>query len=430
MPSTLKYLAREPRLGALSGSVTFNPTPEEQEILASVEKYLADALALKRWWEEADAHNGYQQKFELERTLNRPDSSYGFFGEAPVAGGTMAVMGNVQDMFYDQPKAPPAAGEDSANWMQQQLREFVLRYFMRISSYRRPQAFVSGAMQQRNTFLKNLSWCTEPRVVREGFGFKQLYYKTVSGEIGRFDDPFAIVDLREIGARYEWIVLKVKIFDFAFKLRPFGESGPELAYNLDEESYLVVNRQFIRDEERPESGVLGRYALGYGFIKSPVKGLLAYGPGEFDAAFELIQFSAQEDGTIRVHMVFVVNRPNRIANVRLNPVEWTLRAADLISLGTASSLLGPLKDTVGRFFPPLGSFDPVFSYISLLNAVTAGYAAQHFCVSKEQLDKTFLVQHFMQHYETVVGSLLTWRQVPNWLDENALPGWVVAGRSS
>jgi hypothetical protein len=66
----------------------------------------------------------------------------------------------------------------------------------------------------------------------------------------------------------------------------------------------------------------------------------------------------------------------------------------------------------------------------LANAVTGGQAAQQLCISREQLDKDFLVQHFMQHYVTIVGSLLTWRQIPNWLDAAALPDWVVAGRSS
>jgi hypothetical protein len=406
----------------------FDPTLEDEAILSSVEEYLADALALKRWWEDAEINHGFQEKFDLERTLNRPASSYGFFGEAPVAGKTMRVMGNVQDMVYDQPKVPAQAVSNGAHWMQQQLREFVLHYFMRVSSFRKPEAFVPDLRPKEDLWLSNLSWCPEPRIAREGFGFTQIYYKTITGEIGRFDTPFAIVDMRDIGTKYAWIVLKVKIFDFSFKLRPFGESGPELVFSLDEESYLVVNEAFILNEEHPEPGVLGRYGIGYGFIKNPAHGLLTYGPGEFDAAFELIQFSAHEDGTLDVHMVFVVNRPAEIANININPLRWTVRAVNLLSLGVASPLLDPIENAMSSF--SLGSLDPVATYIFLVNAVTGGYAAEQFCISKTQLDKTFLLQHFMQHYDTVVGSLLTWRQIRNWLDEHELPAWVISGRSS
>ena len=406
----------------------FTPTPEDEAILSRVEKYLADALALNRWWKDAEINHGFHEKFELERTLNRPASSYGFFGEAHVAGGTMPVMGNVQDMFYDQPKVPAHLVSDGARSMQQQLREFVMHYFMRVSSFRKPEAFVPDLRPKSDVWLTNLTWCPEPRIAREGFGFTQIYYKTMTGEIGRFDDPFAIVDMRDIGTKYEWIVLKVKIFDFSFKLRPFGEGGPDLVFGLDEESYLVVNQAFILNEENPESGVLGRYGIGYGFIKSPTHGLLTYGPGEFDAAFELIQFSAHEDGTLDVHMVFVVNRPTDIASIKLNPLQWTVRAANLLSLGAASSLLGPIERALGWF--SLGSLDPVATYIFLVNTLTGGYAAEQFCVSKTQLEKTFLLQHFMQHYDTVIGSLLTWRQIRNWLNEREIPAWVISGRSS
>jgi hypothetical protein len=417
-------------LAATAPVFLFSPTREEHEILARAERYLEDALALKRWWTDADARGAYQKRFELERTFNRAASSYGFFGEALIAGGTMPVMGNVQDMFYDQPKTPPQMAGDSARWMKEQLREFALRYFMRVSSFRKPEPFVPEPRPEGDFLLRNLSWCTEPRTVREGFGFTQLFYKTVNNEIGKFEDPFAIVDMRDIGRRYEWIVLKVKIFDFSFKIRPFRDSESGLVFGLDEESYLVVNREFIVDQEKPRPGMLGRYAIGYGFIKSPNPGLLAYGPGEFDAAFEQIEFNVNEDGRVGVHMVFVVNRPARIANVSLNPLEWSLRLADLMTLGAASPVLDPLRAAINRVPFSLGSFDPVLTYISALNTITGGVAAENYCISKEQLDKTFLLQHFLQHYETAVGSLLTWRRVRDWLDEDSVPEWAKTGRSS
>jgi hypothetical protein len=75
-------------------------------------------------------------------------------------------------------------------------------------------------------------------------------------------------------------------------------------------------------------------------------------------------------------------------------------------------------------------FDPITAYIAAANLVTGGMAARELCVSREQLEKDFLVQHFGQHYEMLSGSLLTWRRVPDWLDAAALPAWVTTGVSS
>jgi hypothetical protein len=407
-------------------------TAEDRQFLAHVQRYLTDGLALKKWWEQADAANQYEQRFELARTANRPGISYGFFGHAPMAAGLLPVMGNLQQMLYDRPKFNTKIADEPVEWVQQQIREFVLHYFMRVSSFRQAEAYVETDRLASSSWLERVSACTKARVVQEGFGFSQLYYKLAStGEVGKFneDEQSAIVDLREVGAKYEWLVLKVRIFDFSVKLRPFGESGPELVFGLDEESYLILNREFVLDQVRPAPGVLGRYGLGYAFIKSPSKGLLAYGPGEFDAAFEIIQFDILDSGEIQVRMVFVVNRPERIVNVALAPVDWSLRLADVLTLGVSSRLLAPVKNVLDRFPLRLGDFDPVYASIHLLNTLTGDQAAQQLCISKEQLDKVFLLQHFMQHYETIAGSLMTWRQVADWLDSDSLPDWVVKGRS-
>jgi hypothetical protein len=68
--------------------------------------------------------------------------------------------------------------------------------------------------------------------------------------------------------------------------------------------------------------------------------------------------------------------------------------------------------------------------ISLANLVTGGLAGRQFCISMEELQRRFLVQHFMQHYEMLTGSVLTWRQIPDWLDQANLPQWVITGLSS
>jgi hypothetical protein len=408
-------------------------TRDEEAVLASIDRYLARGLDLKRWWDRACAAETFTQRFPLTTSYNRPDESFGFFGTAEVEGRAMPVMGNYQTMFYDQPKAPGGSEEVAARWLRDQVREFVLHYFMRVSGFRLPEAYIppGGHHRPLPRLLRPLSWCPEEDPALVGFGFSQIFSREKgAGRIGIFppEQRKAIVDLREIGTKYDWIVPWVDIFDFKFVAQPFGPGTPSLSVPLSEGSYLVVTRDFILDENDPDPHVLGRYGFGYSFIKNPGQSLLGYGPGEFDAAIEMINFHVYRDGRIRAEAVFVVNQPTRILNVPLNPLDWAYGAARLASLGTASYFLAPLQNVL-HAVPGTGlSIDPVRLSLAAANLLTGGLASRRLCVSFEQLEKDFLVTHFKQHYQTLVGSLQTWRQIADWLDTAALPDWVKTGR--
>jgi hypothetical protein len=79
---------------------------------------------------------------------------------------------------------------------------------------------------------------------------------------------------------------------------------------------------------------------------------------------------------------------------------------------------------------PVADFDPVLSALDLANALTAGAADRELCISRGQLERQMLLQHFTHHYEMITGSLATWRQFPDWTDESSLPAWVVQGRAA
>ncbi|MEO1084956.1 MAG: hypothetical protein AAFY88_11995, partial [Acidobacteriota bacterium] len=64
------------------------------------------------------------------------------------------------------------------------------------------------------------------------------------------------------------------------------------------------------------------------------------------------------------------------------------------------------------------------------NLMTGGLAGRRLGVTKQQLEKDFLQKHFLQHYNVVTGSLITWRQIADWLERDALPAWVESGVSS
>jgi hypothetical protein len=406
---------------------TFGLTDHDRAVLSSVDHYLAAGLQLKRWWEQTSATTAFATYFDLGLTFNRPDTGYGFFDQIHVGGQTFQAMG------FDRLKTPQAQTPAAAQWLREQLREYVLRYFMRVSDFRQPQGFTADERLAPSPYLRPFSLCPQEDPRRIGFGFSQLFYKLRGSEqIGRFpeEERFAIVDLREIGPKYEWIVVRVRIFDFSFTYTPFGAESPQVILPLSEASYLVLSGDFIAHEDDPAPGVLGRYSLGYAFIKEPAGGLLAWGPGQFDAAIELFEFLADEDGRIRVEMAFVANRPRRLLNLPFNPVDWSFTLADLMTFGLTSRLFAPLKAMLEHLPLSGGNIDPVYTFIWLANAFSGGQAAQQLCLSAEDLDKQFLVKHFMQHYQTVAGALQTWRQIPDWRDSSALPAWVVRGVSA
>ena len=416
-----------------SGQFPAGLSDADRALLDSVERYLAAGLQQKAWWEQAYPANRFAQRFDLGLTYNRPDTAFGFFDQGRIDGRDMPLMGNFQSMFYDRPKTPSEQTAEAAQWMQEQIREFVLRYFMRVSDFREPQIITQGR-RPGAPFLRPFSICPPAAPERIGFGFSQLFYKRRdSREIGQFaeSEQYAIVDLRDLGPVYDWIVVKVDIFDFSFAYYPFGAQYPQIVAPLSEASYLVLTRDFITDAERPEPGVLGRYGIGYAFIKNPVRGLIAYGPGEFDAAIELINFNVLEDGRTRVDMVFVTNRPEAILNLSLDPIDWGMTLANTLSGGLAASVLRPIAPLFDQLPFRHVSIDPVYTLIDVVNGLTADQAAAQLCLSREELDRQFLEKHFQQHYQTVAGALQTWRQIPDWLAGDAhLPRWAVTGESA
>ena len=396
-------------------------------VLEGAEAYLARGLALKRWWNQGAIPS---RRFPLARTFDQPERSFGFFGEVPVEDRDMPVMGNFQSLSYDRPKAARSDLQQAAHWMRDQMREFILHYFMRISSFALPEDITDQGKAAPPLFLRPFSLCSDGAVERQGFGFSQLFFKRQgTGEIGAFppEERSSIIDLRRIGPEFEWIILYVNLFGFEIAYAPFGSKGPKLTLPLPEGSYLIVNRDFVLHQENPEPGVLGRYGFGYAFLRNPTPGLLAYGPGEFDAAFETIDWSVLADGRVRLDMSFVVNRPENIVNPALNPLSWGMQMANVMSLGLASRFLPPAFGPSG-----LGAGgDPVFTFLSLANLMTGGLASSELCLSRSQLEKSFLVTHFNQHYTMATGSLMTWRQIPDWLaPEDQLPRWVVTGTAA
>ena len=361
-------------------------TPDELALLRQVDSALESARSLRQWWRQKDATGGYAARFELSRAFNPPSTSFGFFDTAHLGNGSYQVMGSVEEMLFD------TARKERVPALRNEFREYVLRYFMRVSDYRQPEAAVEPDTPSAAGLKSPLSWCPQPSASWAGFGYSQHFYKLRdSGDIGRFSDDqrFAIVDLREVMAKYEWIILKVRIFDFNLNFAPFGADRLQLTVPLREESYLVLSPDFIVSEDRPSAPELGRYGFGYAFLKNPGGGLLAYGPGMFELAFESITFRILASGEIRTELVFVANRPEKILNFSPDPLAWSRQVADFLSMGMFSQVLGPTAAQNAWFPPgPSNGIDPLSAYVSFANLLTGGLAAKNLCVSKEQLEKS------------------------------------------
>jgi hypothetical protein len=406
-----------------------NLTDQDLAILREVDSSLANALQLKSWWENTHANDSYSYRFPTALTFNRPDRSFAFLDHAPVNGELMPVLGDLQDLFYDNIKAPSVATPAGVRWMRDQLREFVLHYFTRISSSFLPKSFEPGAPSPP-AFLNPFGLCPGKNVQREGFGQTQLYYKLrETGRVGKFPerDQYAVVDMREIGTKYEWIVGNAQMFSFDVSFVPLGYNLPYALVPLREGQLGVISKQFIINEDDPSPGVAGRYGYGLATLKDPSdKTAFAYGPGYFDAGFMTFTWRMLDNGEARVQLVFVANQPERLINPYLNPLELSLKISDILSFGLTSRLLAPVENVIDQLPLAVRSalLDPVFGSIALANLTTGGLAKRELCISRTDVEKLFLFYHFTAIYTLIANSVMTWRQIPNWLDREALPKWV------
>ncbi len=402
---------------------------EDQLIIFNAKRALASGVALKRWWEKIDTFDDYTDRYPESFVYHRPDDvSFGFFATARTSTSDFPVIGNVQEMFYDRPK------DSSPQFIQRQIREFVMRYFMRVSDFRDPQPVSEPGHPKLPKLLQLISRCPSDEFTTQGFGYSQRYYKLfANGEEARFpvENQDSIVDLRELFDEYAWIVIKNPIEDFKFDFQPLGVRGPRLTIPVPAANFLVLSRDTITVEENPCNGILGRYGIGYAFMRDVGEpGLFAYGPGQLEPAFQLVIWEVLDTGEVRVRMTFVSHAPEGLINVSLNPLTWGVTLANLSTSRVFAQYIAPVQKAINRLpFSDL-TIDPIRPTVRWLNLLTGNYAAKYFCISQREIDKELLYIHFLQHYNAVLGSMQTWRQFPDWTDAAKLPTWVKTGQSA
>jgi hypothetical protein len=407
-------------------------THHDLKILGEVDRSLANGLELRAWWERTSVTGDFEQRFPTALTINRPDESFAYFDHATVGGKSIPIMGDMQEMFYDNTKIPRGATakarQDSVEWTRDQLQEYIMRYYSRTSSSALPKYYEPGAPNPP-AYLNPFGLCPRNETARAGFGQKQLYYKLLdSGLIGKFpkDEEITIIDLREIGTKYEWIIGDARMFGFQFSFVPLGDRFPYGELLLRETQLAIISKEFIVNNQYPwdsANGMVGEFGYGLATLKIPYDNtLVGYGPGYFDQGFMTYTWRMMQTGAIRTHMAFCVNQPDVVLNPALNPISYGVKVADALSFGFATDLLEKLPRAVRGALQ-----DPVFGSIALANIATLGWASRDLNLSQTGVMKLFLYYHYLVIYTLVANSVATWRQIPDWLDTVALPEWVVKG---
>lgn len=403
-------------------------TEQDLAILENVGPAIFEGRQLRQWWERVRKTPGALGRFPVSRQRHAPDVNFGFLDDAVLPSGILPVAGVTQDQLFDFPKVPAGTAGRDPRWIRDQAREFMLRYFMRQTYIAAPNMLPQGPQRQPPRALQPFSRCGPGGSKSFGWGYEQWYYRLEeSGEIGKFPDAerYRIIDLREIGRRYSWVVFKVNIFQFDFTIPPVP-TGVQLKIPLPQPVYAVCTPDFVVDEENPRPGVLGEYGYGYSVVPDPnYKTLFAAGPSKLTNTIETLHLRVLDSGEVRAHMDFVTPQPPQI--VEFEPVEWSFRLADLFTFGTASVVLAPLKRLLEGFEP---SIDPVYTSVRLLNLLTLGVASDDYCINKEQLFKLLMVLHFTDAFHMFDFTASHFRLVPDWTDEASLPEWAREGTYS
>src|SRR5260370_30371489 len=139
---------------------------QDRGLLHCGDRALAVGLVLKRWSETKNANGRYAKRSELVSAFNESQRSFAFFDEVSIDGQTLPVMGSVDQMLYDRQKDKPNEK------LRDQFREFILHYFLRVSSYRPPAAIVETGQARHSdveSFFQPLSWCPAGAYTFAGF---------------------------------------------------------------------------------------------------------------------------------------------------------------------------------------------------------------------------------------------------------------------
>ena len=398
--------------------------------IADVETALAQARDLKAWWHRVEAGGEEIERFELYPATPGSEPVWGFYGEAPVRGTLLPVMGNVVDDFFDQPRVPPAQQAQAAAWMLAQVEEFALHYWLRASASALPEPYPELGHGAAAPYLSWISLCFPVDQDFSGSRYLQRLFRLQDdGRIGEFPPQArtAILDLRRLESMFDWITLDATDFDFNITVGGFGEDAPSLVLPLTINVHYVASADLSENQRDPDPSTLGAFGPGFGFLRAANPRVLAAAPDMIQPGLRLQTLRVLATGEVRSRSLLIMPRPEKILNLSVLAPDFFLGAADFLSLGATRSLTQQVQGAFDRSHLHNVGFDPLLASIRLLNLMTGGRAASELCISKEQVEKKILAKDALGARQGILSSRQIWLQVPDWLDRDAIPPWVIRG---
>jgi hypothetical protein len=307
-------------------------------LIRKCEEAIGDGIALERWCRSG---GGDRKRFGLRLTesCSRPNRAEGYFGSITLNGVETSVMGCRQHIEF----ARVSKRRDGARL----LKQFVL-----------------------GEFLSRAHWINSDGTPG-GFGVERSLYQTVDGEYGQFtgDDRTGAMAWQDVGTRYRWVLLTIKLHDFCLNLGPVKR-------RMDEAVCVTPLPEFMRVVEHPSPEYALEVSIGYPFIDyAPIPNLFGFGPGKFGVAVKLFSFYLAHDHRIRVVMEFAA---------------------------------APRARKVFDFW----GVDPVYGGAELVNRLSMGLIDAD--PVHEMMDTSMLVEHCHVHQKLIDGASRTWDQ---WLEE-------------
>jgi hypothetical protein len=317
------------------GSGAIGPAPltdHDRTLIEKCEAAVRDGIALERW---CRAGGGDRREFwlDLRRQFRLPNRAVGYFGSIDLNSIQTTVMGCRQTIELGRINRRHDA--------RARLRDFVL-----------------------GEFLSRAHWVNEDGSPG-GFDVERSLYQTPAGAYGKFPERHrrGAMDWRDLGTRFQWVLLTITINDFVMDMGP-------VTTKIDEAVCVVARPEFVRVEEDPSPECALEISIGYPFIDyAPIPNYFGFGPGKFGAAVKLYTFSLTHDRRIRASMEFAA-APRARKVFDLLGVDPVYDGADLVQ------------------WMSLGLFDP---------------AGLH-----DTMDRSMLVGHCHVHQKLMDGTAAVW----------------------